>query len=229
MLRLFGGRIRVGGGIMPDRRIIKVLLLEDDPADKELIREFLSEEQHVQISLTHADRLSSAISLLEKEEFDVILSDLSLPDSRGLETFDNIHNRFPDIPIIVLTGLDDKATALDAVSRGAQDYIYKGQITHGHLLSRAILYAIERHKLLLELDRKIKEIKTLRGIIPICAWCRKIRNEEGYWLKVEEYLEEHSDAAFSHGMCEECGKKAYSELEELKKTKPDPQKIKGSE
>lgn len=213
------GDSRGVGGLMTDSRMIKVLLVEDDAADAALIRGILADDVDVQISLDHADRLLSAIALLEEKEFDVILLDLTLPDSRGKETFDTIHARFPTIPIIVLTGLDDKELALYEVSKGAQDYIVKGQISISHLLSRAMLHSIERHRLLMELDRKMKEIKTLRGLIPICAWCRKIRNEKGYWQSVEEYLAEQTDAAFTHGMCETCSEKATAEFREIKKKK----------
>ncbi len=212
---------------MTDNRIVNVLLIEDELADATLIRNALSKEDENQIIIRHVDRLSSAIDLLEKEEFDVILSDLSLPDSQGIETFENLHTRIPNIPIIVLTGLDDKGIALSAVSKGAQDYIVKEQMNCDRLLSRAILYAIERQKLLLDLEKKMKEIKTLRGLIPVCAWCRKMRNEKGYWLQVEEYLTEHTDAEFTHGMCEECSKKAFAEREELKRKRAESLKIKG--
>ena len=78
---------------MTDKRIVNVLLIEDELADATLIRNALSEEDENQIIIRHVDRLSSAIDLLEKEEFDVILSDLSLPDSQGIETFENLHTR----------------------------------------------------------------------------------------------------------------------------------------
>lgn len=204
---------------MKKRRIIKILLVEDDLTDAELIRAVLSEEIDLKINIRRADKLSLAIDCLQNEDFDVILSDLSLPDSRGIHTFAYIRDRVPNIPIIVLTGLDDKVTALKAVRKGAQDYILKEQINNRHLLSHAILYAIERHKLLMELKKKMKEIKTLRGLIPMCAWCRKIRDDNGYWKKVEEYISEHTDAAFTHGMCEECGEKASAERVRLKEIK----------
>ena len=202
---------------MKNRRIIKILLVEDDLTDAELIRAVLSEETDLKRDIRHADKLSLAIDCLNNDDFDVILSDLSLPDSQGIDTFAHIRDRAPNIPIIVLTGLDDKVTALKAVRKGAQDYILKEQINNCHLLSHAILYAIERHKLLMELKKKMKEIKTLRGLIPMCAWCRKIRDDNGYWKKVEEYISEHTDAAFTHGMCEECAEKAIAERDSLKK------------
>ena len=206
-----------GEAILKNRRIIKILLVEDDLTDAELIHAVLSEETDLKIDIRHANTLSLAIECLKNDDFDVILSDLSLPDSRGIDTFACIRDRVPNIPIIVLTGLDDKVTALKAVRKGAQDYLLKEQINNGHLLSHAILYAIERYKLLMELKKKMKEIKTLRGLIPMCAWCRKIRDDNGYWKKVEEYISEHTDAAFTHGMCEECAEKAIAERDSLKK------------
>ena len=212
---------------MKHKRIIRILLIEDNLADAELIRDVLLQENDIRFDIEHTERLSLAIHRLAKEEFDVIVSDLALPDSRGIETFVNIHDRFPNIPIIVLTGLDDKVTALKAVRKGAQDYILKGQMNNGHLLSRAILHSIERHKLLKELEKKMSEIKTLKGLIPICAWCRNIRDDDGYWKKVEEYISEHTDAAFTHGMCEECVQMALEELDKVKKIKAQSLKIIG--
>ena len=212
---------------MVHSRIIKILLIEDDLADAELIREVLSEENDLKIDIVHADRLTLAIDLLTTAEFDVILSDLSLPDSRGIETFVQLHTHVPNIPIIVLTGLDDKVTALKAVRKGAQDYILKGRINNRHLLGQSILHSIERHKLLMDLEKKIREIKTLRGLIPMCAWCRQIRDENGYWKKVEQYISEHTDVEFTHGMCEECEKKALAQVYELKKSGAKSKKIVG--
>ncbi len=202
---------------MTDKRTIKALLIEDDPADVALIAGILSsEDDDVQIDLERVERLCSALDRLGKEEFEVILADLSLPDSRGIETFVKIHDHFPNIPIIVLTGLDDKDITLTTVRKGAQDYLIKGRVDRD-LLVRSILYCIERQKLLVELETRMKEIKTLRGMIPICAWCKKIRDDAGYWKIVEEYIEEHTYAAFTHGMCEECAQKALAELEQRKK------------
>ena len=76
-------------------------------------------------------------------------------------------------------------------------------------------------------DKKMSEIKTLKGLIPICAWCRNIRDDDGYWKKVEEYISEHTDAAFTHGMCEECVQMALEELDKVKKIKAQSLKIIG--
>jgi signal transduction histidine kinase len=157
--------------------------------------------------------LSSALESLAAEQFDVIVSDLGLPDSQGIETFLSIHAQYPDIPIIVLTGLSDEDLALKAVQSGAQDYLVKGRV-EGDLLLRSMRYAIERQKMIAQLEKSLKEIKTLRGLIPMCAWCRNIRDDKGYWKKVEKYIEEHTDAAFTHGICPNCMKKVHPELYE---------------
>ena len=77
----------------------------------------------------------------------------------------------------------------------------------------------EREKLFLELKESLAHVKTLSGMLPICASCKKIRDDKGYWKRVESYVSEHTDAVFSHGLCPDCAKKAYEELEKLKKAK----------
>ncbi|HEX7364714.1 MAG TPA: PAS domain S-box protein [Dehalococcoidia bacterium] len=121
----------------------KVLLIEDNPGDVRLIREMLAEVKGVSYNLVSAGRLSAGLEYLTKQRFDVILLDLGLPDSQGLETLDKIFAKTPTIPIVVLTGLDDEATANEAVHKGAQDYLLKGDI-NSRALSRVIRYAVER-------------------------------------------------------------------------------------
>jgi hypothetical protein len=72
---------------------------------------------------------------------------------------------------------------------------------------RIIRYAIERQKLLIRLENSLKEIKTLRGLLPICAWCKKIRDDKGYWKKVEAYITELTGTEFTHGICPACHSK----------------------
>ncbi len=124
---------------------IKVLLVEDNPGDVLLLQEFLSDVTSAKVNLIPVERVEEALNCLEKESFDVILLDLSLPDSQGLETFVKIHCQVRAIPIIVLTGLDDETIATKAVQEGAQDYLLKGQVS-GDLLVRSMRYAIERQR-----------------------------------------------------------------------------------
>jgi DNA-binding NtrC family response regulator len=171
--------------------------------------------------LHNAERLSSAFERLGREQYDVILSDLLLPDSEGIETFLKLRAQYPDIPIIVLTALNDINLALKAMQDGAQDYLIKGEFG-GDVLVRAMRYSMERQKLISKLGKSLKEIKTLRGLLPMCAWCKNIRDDKGYWKRVETYIGEHTEAAFTHGICPECLKKMSPEtFDKLKRENPE--------
>jgi len=128
---------------------IRVLLIEDNPGDACLIEIMLAEAESgarsLRFALERADRLQAGIERLQAGGVEIVLLDLSLPDSRGLETFNRLHAAAPLLPIIVLSGLDDEELAAEAVRQGAQDYLVKGQI-HSDLLARAIRYAIERQR-----------------------------------------------------------------------------------
>jgi response regulator RpfG family c-di-GMP phosphodiesterase len=134
---------------MNDKRI-KVLLIEDNPGDARLIQEMLSEDSHHVFELVHANQLSKGFECLEQSSVDVILLDLGLPDSQGIDTLNALLSKTQQISIIVQTGLADEELALKAVKAGAQDYLIKGQID-SRLLSRSIRYAIERKKMTEEL------------------------------------------------------------------------------
>ncbi|KAF3891199.1 response regulator [Tolypothrix bouteillei VB521301] len=125
--------------------MMKVLLVEDNPGDVRLLQEFLLEVPSVEFVLKQVQQLDEALKSLEEESFDVILLDLLLPDSQGLETFVKIHCQTPAIPVIVLTGFNDENLAINAMQQGAQDYLVKGQV-NGDLLFRSMRYAIERQR-----------------------------------------------------------------------------------
>lgn len=202
---------------------IKVFLIEDNDADAELINLFLSKPHGAFFfDIERAESLQSAMARLAGETFDIILTDLDLPGSGGIDTFDRVHAAFPHTPIIVLTGLDDEATALEAVQRGAQDYLVKDQIS-GRSLPRVIRYSLERQKLLTRLEKSLKEIKTLRGLLPMCAWCKNIRDDQGYWKNVAAYIEEHTEAEFTHGICPECLKKVEERYPDAFRGKHPPE------
>ena len=123
--------------------VTSVLLVEDSAADAYLLRKFLATVKHIE--LTQVECLNEAIDCLQKNNFDAVLLDLSLPDSRGLNTVKRIHGARPKVAILVLTGLDDEEVAIAALREGAQDYLIKGDIQRTWLV-RAINYAIERQQ-----------------------------------------------------------------------------------
>ncbi len=125
--------------------LIKILLIEDNPGDARLIKEYLSDLKNIDHTLQIADRLQKGIEILENEFIDVVLLDLKLPDSEGLTGVESIFNVAPNIPVIVLTGLNDETTAINAVKMGAQDYLVKDKV-ESELLLRSIRYAIERKR-----------------------------------------------------------------------------------
>ena len=131
-------------------KTIRVLLIEDNPGDARLIREMLAESTRVRFDVVVADRLSTGYHALDGDHFDIILLDLSLPDSHGLATLTQARQFAPSMPIVVLTGLDNDEIGLEAVSHGAQDYLLKGSVDNQGL-ARAIHYAIERKQLVEQL------------------------------------------------------------------------------
>ncbi|HBB33855.1 MAG TPA: hybrid sensor histidine kinase/response regulator [Cyanobacteria bacterium UBA8803] len=139
---------------------IKILLVEDNIADADLLQEILAAADTTQWSLVHVQLFQEAISTLSAAPFDVILLDLSLPDKQGLSTVAQTHETVPDLPIVVLTGLNDKVTAMEALRQGAQDYLIKGKIDT-ELLIRAIFHAIERAQTQKKLRQSEEQLQRL--------------------------------------------------------------------
>jgi Flp pilus assembly CpaE family ATPase len=128
-----------------EQKLINVLLIEDNPGDTRLIRELLNEAKGAPTGLTCADRLSTGLELLSKGGVDVVLLDLSLPDSKGFDTFSKVHTHAKELPVIVLTGFDDEELAMKAVRDGAQDYMAKGSVNSQSLM-RSVRFAVERNR-----------------------------------------------------------------------------------
>ncbi len=122
---------------------VSILLIEDNPGDRRLIREMLAEAGNVAFDVQYADRLQAAMECLGQNGVEVILLDLGLPDSQGLETLRKVYAQASEMPIVVLTGLNDEMVGVQAINEGAQDYLIKGQVDT-QLLRRTIRYAIER-------------------------------------------------------------------------------------
>jgi signal transduction histidine kinase len=146
---------------------IKVLLIEDNPSDARMIQIMLSGLEAtwltpLDFSVVHVDRLAAGLDCLTGGEFDVVLLDLMLPDSKELNTLAEMQTRGPDVPIVVLTGAGDERTGFRAVRAGAQGYLMKGEVRRT-LLVRTILHAIERHRLWAELQASRKALREYLG------------------------------------------------------------------
>lgn len=136
---------------------LRILLIEDNANDALAIKIML-ESADFPFKLEKADTLKSGLDILSEKQIDVILLDLGLPDSKGLNTFVNLFDEYPDIPIVMYTGLEDEDIAIKALQKGAQDYLVKGEVD-SRLLVRAIRYSIERHRLRVELKRMSTELE----------------------------------------------------------------------
>lgn len=311
---------------------ISVLLIEDNGPLAGLMTQILDRVPDATFATENSVTLADGIERLSAGGIDLVLLDLSLPDSSGIDSFHQLYNQFPSLPIVVLTALEDETVALTALRDGAQDYLIKNEI-NPRTLTRAIRYAIERkrgeearsqlaaivdsshdaiiglsleglivswnsgaeamfgypfeevigrpssmllppgqfdempfmlerlkigqpvkdfegirmrndgveinlaisvspikntvgriigasmiardineqkrhqaerERLIAELQDALAQVKNLTGLLPICASCKKVRDDHGYWTQVEVYVMNHSNAEFTHGICPDC-------------------------
>ncbi len=137
---------------------MKVCLIDDNPDDALLIREMLQEAKGTSFTFHHSPLFFEGLDHLKEDPADVVLLDLGLPDSYGLDSITKLHQDFPDIPIIVLTSAQDETMGVNAVQAGAQDYLIKGKVDSRNLI-RAIDYSIQRHSTRVELHRYVNDLK----------------------------------------------------------------------
>lgn len=166
---------------------IKILMIEDNPGDAKLIREMLKETGNFQFDVKHTDRLDEGLKYVIMESFDVVLLDLCLPDSKGIDTFNIMIYNAPDLPIIVLTGLKDDIFAVNSVRRGAQDYLVKGEI-NSNILAKSIKYAIERKRIEKELDKMAKRYHLAQKAGNIGTFDWNIQKDKILWTEELEKI-----------------------------------------
>lgn len=210
---------------MPEKS--KVLIVDDDPDILLLTAVILREEGY---QVLEAETGSQCLELAGAHRPDLVLVDVILPDMTGLEVCRQIKTdqALQGTFVILVSGLrvspDFQAEGLDA---GADGYLIK-PLTNREFLARINSMARikqvedalrekekEQQKLILQLRQALAEIKTLKGFLPICASCKKIRDDRGYWNQLEVYISQHTDAIFSHGLCPECAEKYRAEMDDL--------------
>jgi len=171
-----------------------VLAVDDTPADLELLARIL---QQAEYALALAHNGPEALVLAAQQHPDLILLDVLMPDMNGLEVCRRLKAdpATRGIPVIFITGQGTAEEMLDGFEAGAVDYVTKP------FRIRELMARVNVH---MELQRAGREIRILHGILPTCAHCKKIRNEQGQWQVLESYITEHSEAQFSHGLCPEC-------------------------
>jgi two-component system cell cycle response regulator len=173
---------------LSSKPLIKVLVVEDDPEFAAMLRVLLTEAHVGQFDPVLVDSLGGALNSLKNSNFDIIILDLFLPDCQGYQTFHQIAETAPDIPIVVVTGLDDRSQAIQTVREGAQDYLVKGDLDLNHVV-RSLLYSIERHRSRrmlqnLSLSDELTGLLNRRGFLTLAPKHIKIAQRENWELLV---------------------------------------------
>jgi len=206
---------------MTTREKIRVLIAEDDFLVGEMIRGILHDVGYT--FLRQAKDGREAVELVQTLQPDVVLMDIEMPDMDGIEATHQIQASRPT-PIVILTAYETPQLVQKAGQAGVGAYLVKPPNTSN--MRRAITIAMARFDDMLELrrlndelakrnenlEKALTKVKLLSGLLPICASCKKIRDDKGYWQQVEVYIKEHSEAEFSHGICPDCLKKLYPEF-----------------
>jgi len=194
-----------------DKRF-RILAVDDEYVNTQLIKSVLREEYDILTALNGYE----AINLLKQYNPDLILLDVMMPDLNGFEVCKIIRSftDFDTIPIIFLTALDTQDGALQGLELGGIDYLTKP--VNRDLLKLRVRNHIEskrRNDLVKEqrdqLEAALARVKQLEGIIPICMFCKKIRDDQQSWHQLEAYISDHSEALFSHGICPHCAEEQY--------------------
>jgi len=200
-------------------RELSILVAEDDYLISEEIARVLRGLMYSNI--TKASDGKEAVDLVCSTRPDVVIMDIQMPELDGISAAKQIQERCPT-PVIILTAFESFELLRKSGAAGVSAYLAKPP--HPEEMERAITLALARHADLMEvrrlnkeLEQALAEVKTLRGILPICSWCKKIRDDKGYWEQLEAYITDHSEASFTHGVCPDCAEKLYKELEEFKK------------
>ncbi|HSS29999.1 MAG TPA: response regulator [Nitrospiraceae bacterium] len=207
-----------------------ILIVDDSRDEQELLTNRLQTAGYELLLV--ADSAEAAFGILGQveagqrtREVDLILMDIMLPGLDGLDACRRITTteRLQDIPIIVITAKTGEQDLRAAFAAGAMDYIRK-PVNSVELVARVssaltlraerIMRKAREQELLTrtqELEHALREVKVLRGFIPICAHCKRVRTDTGDWQRLEDYVQKHSEAEFSHGICQPCMREMYPE------------------
>lgn len=196
----------------------KILIVEDEGI---VAMELKSELEAMRYAADTFGSGEEAMENIELSRPDLVLMDIRLPGKMdGTEIADWLRERH-DIPVIYLTAHTDEGTIEKAKATAPYSYIVKPfDMKELHIAIELALYRhkIEKEKeqLASELKDALAKVKQLSGLLPICSYCKKIKDDKGYWEQVETYITKHSEALFSHGICPACAEKAFKEFGELK-------------
>jgi PleD family two-component response regulator len=194
----------------------KILIVDDKPENMCILDEILKEE-YTTISVTNG---KSALQIAQTPPHpDLILLDIIMPDMDGYEVCKRLkeNETTREIPVIFITAMSEVMDDVRAFENGCVDYVVKPFYppavrarVGNHIKLKNV--TVELQKVIDELKGALAKVKILNGLLPICAHCKKIRDDKGYWKQVEEYIEKYSNVQFSHGICPGCAKELYPEF-----------------
>ncbi len=198
---------------------MRILVAEDELIIRTLVGDVLRKSGFDVVKVSNGAEAWEAMQTSDAPPLAIL--DWMMPELDGLEVVRRIRARTTNRPpyLILLTARDSKVDLVAGLQAGANDYVSK-PFDPRELLARVAVgrRMVELQETLAarieELGQALEEIKTLRGILPICASCKKIRDDQGYWQQVEVYVHDHTDAQFSHGLCPECIRKLYPDMDE---------------
>jgi CheY-like chemotaxis protein len=193
-----------------------ILIVDDQPENIRMLMEVLKDDYAV-IPATSGDAALKKIDKIKDKTAAGTLPDLVLLDilMSGIDGYEVCRRLKADtdtrcIPVIFLTAISEAMDAARAFELGAVDYVTK---PFNPVTVKARVHThITLNRTLTELKSALAQVQTLSGLLPICSYCKKIRDDKGYWNQLEAYLSDHSDAKFSHGICPDCQKKYYPQL-----------------
>jgi len=188
-----------------------ILIVDDNISNLQVLGALLSQKGYEIAVATDAVK---ALDFLENDVPDLMLLDVMMPGTNGYDLCKKIKtiDKLIEIPVLFLTALTDPDDIIKGFDAGGVDYISK-PFNNAELLAR-----IKTH---IGLKKAKDELKVLRGTLPICVRCRKIKDEDGYWQIVEEYIENHTELLFSHGLCDGCSHELYGEYDWFKNKRTD--------
>jgi len=195
---------------------MRILIAEDDLVSRRVLQKNIEMWGHE--VLVAKDGLEAWKMFIENK-LQMVISDWMMPQMDGLTLCRKIRaaNKSDYVYIILLTAKGRKEDIIEGMNAGADDYVTKPfdrEELYVRIKAGERIVSLEQQlaKQIQELQEALAHVKRLQGLVPICASCKKIRDDKGYWSEVESYIQEHSDAVFSHSLCPECAKKLYPEL-----------------
>jgi DNA-binding NtrC family response regulator len=198
---------------------LRILIVEDSPEDAALMADELQRAGY-EVSHERVETEPAFQQALAREEWDAILCDFTLPQFSGEAALRRVKEMHCDVPFIYVSGTIGEDVAVEALKSGAHDYVMKTNLKRlvpaveremheARLRQERQLLEAERERLVAELQAALMDVKRLSGLLPICSSCKKIRDKHNEWQWIEVYIQKHSEAMFTHGLCPDCSKRLF--------------------